>query len=82
MDPRDLADEQVGRALQAEACTSSAPKLETPTSVTQTGFVRHGADLVDFGGHSWICHRFQSSGKPCTATTSTWSSTPLSSDCA
>jgi len=37
--------------------------------------------LVELAGHSPICHRFQSSGKPCTATASTWSSAPCACIC-
>ena len=58
------------------SCTSSAPKEETPTSVTQTGLSVTARISSIFAGQSAIGHRFQSSGKPCTATTSTWSMTP------
>ena len=63
-------------ARRPQACTSSAPKVETPTSVTQIGMSVTARISSSLAGHSSICHRFQSSGKPCTATTSTASSTP------
>ena len=62
--------------FRPQSCTSSAPKVETPTSDTQTGLSVTARISSIFAGHSSICHRFQSSGKPCTATASTWSSTP------
>ena len=60
------------------SCTSSAPKVDTPTSVTQTGRSVSAWISASRCGHSWICQWFQSSGKPCTAMASTWSSTPCS----
>ena len=57
--------------------TSSAPKLDAPTSDTQTGRLPAVAISASFAGHSSIIHRFQSSGNPCTATTSSRSNTPL-----
>ena len=60
-----------------QACTSSAPKLDTPTSATQIGSVVTDRISSSFDGHSSIAHRFQSSGNPCTAITSRCSSTPL-----
>src|SRR3954452_21713594 len=59
-----------------QACTSSAPKDDTPTSVTQTGKLVAACTSASLAGHSSIIQRFQSSGKPCTAKTSTSSSTP------
>jgi hypothetical protein len=55
--------------------TSSAPKVDTPTSVTQSGRSVTAAISSSFAGHSSICQWFQSRGKPCTATTSTQSRT-------
>ena len=57
-------------------CTSSAPKEETPTSVTQTGLPVTSAASRTRSGHSVSCQWFQSSGKPCTPTASTCSITP------
>jgi hypothetical protein len=59
------------------SCTSSAPKVEAPTSEIQTGSGVRARISASRSGHSWICQWFQSSGKPCTATASTTSSTPL-----
>ena len=51
--------------------TSSAPNDETPTSVTHTGCDTARWISASLSGHSSICQWFQSSGKPCTATTFT-----------
>ena len=64
-------------AVTPQAATSSAPKEETPTSDTQSGRAPITARISSsLAGHSWIDHRFQSSGKPCTATTSISSMAP------
>jgi hypothetical protein len=47
-----------------------------PTSDTQIGLSVTARISSIFCGQSWMVHRFQSSGKPCTATTSMWSMTP------
>jgi hypothetical protein len=60
------------------SCTSSAPKVDTPTSVTHTGRCVTASISAMRRGHSSICQWFQSSGKPCTATASSPSSTPRS----
>ena len=62
--------------LTPQACTSSAPKDDTPTSVTQIGLSVTARISSILAGQSARGHRFQSRGKPCTATTSTWSMTP------
>src|SRR5215217_2688026 len=62
-----------------QACTSADPKLETPTSVTHSGLSVTARISSSFAGHSSIAQRFQSSGKPCTATTSISSRAPLAS---
>ena len=54
-----------------QACTSSAPKVETPTSLTQTGRGVSARISSIFAGQSLIDQWFQSSGKPCTAIAST-----------
>ena len=60
-----------------QAATSSAPKEETPTSLTHRGRSPITARISSsLAGQSWIDHRFQSSGKPCTATTSISSMAP------
>src|SRR5579884_314779 len=58
------------------ACTSSAPKEETPASETQIGLEVTARISSIFLGHSLICQWFQSSGNPWMATISTASSTP------
>ena len=62
--------------VRPQACTSSAPKDETPTSLTQTGLSVTAVISASLAGQSWIGHRFQSSGKPCTATASRASMAP------
>jgi hypothetical protein len=60
------------------SCTSSAPNVDTPTSVTHTGRCVTPSISAMRCGHSSIGQWFQSSGKPCTATASSPSSTPRS----
>ena len=57
--------------VNPQACTSSAPNEDTPTSVTHTGSATSAWMSATLAGHSSIFHKFQSSGKPCTATAST-----------
>src|SRR4051794_19822990 len=62
-----------------KSCTSSAPKVETPTSLTQSGSEVTLRISRSLQGHSWICQWFQSSGNPCRAMTSIFSRTPCRS---
>src|SRR5918993_1410206 len=65
--------------VRPKACTSSAPKVETPTSDTQTGRSVTARMASMRSGHSLSCQWFQSSGNPCTATASMRASAPC--DC-
>ena len=56
--------------LRPNSCTSSAPKLEAPHSETQIGRSVTASISASFSGQASIGHKFQSSGKPCTAMTS------------
>ncbi len=77
VDPRHAARQQLGRAHAApKSCTSSAPKVETPTSETQTGSRVTASISASLSGHSSSSQWFQSSGKPCTATASIGSRAP------
>ena len=90
--PRSAADRRgctsgcAAPGRSAARRSSHAPGLhllgaeaETPTSVTHTGLSVTARISASFAGQSSIAHRFQSSGKPCTATTSTSSRTPRAS---
>ena len=68
---KDAAAAVAAVRVLARLHADSAPKLDTPTSVTQIGSVVAARISASLAGHSSICHRFQSSGKPCTATVST-----------
>ena len=82
VDARRAAGEQRGGALEAPRLHLFGAEEETPTSLTQTGSPVTARISSSLAGQSRIGHRFQSSGKPCTATTSISSSTPSPPMCA
>jgi hypothetical protein len=74
VDARRAADEELGRAAQPELLHLLGAERGHADSDAHTGSSVTAAMLASFSGHSSSCQWFQSSGKPCTATASTWAS--------
>jgi hypothetical protein len=70
------ADQQLGGAADPEHLHLVGAEGGDADLRHPDGLVGDRLDLLELGGQSWIDHRFQSSGKPCTAMASRCSITP------